>query len=156
MSQLSVFMHTSSSSRRCYIGTPRVAAICCTPRVPMCGTVGAMSNAEIHKGVRRLLGVDFQGYDGTNDVVTPMATTVTPSNAMNVTAGPSNREVYVSIPSTATIGALDVTVDLQAQIPGPGGVQPAFKFVRYHLDTIIPPDLRGATSRPIGPEEPTP
>lgn len=116
---------------------------------------GRMSNAEIHKGFRRLLGVDFQGYDGSPDVTTPMTVNVTP-DVLVITPGPSNREVYVSIPPAATVSAADVLVDLSCQAPGPGGVPPAMKFVRYHIDSVIPVDLRGATSRSIGPEEPQP
>lgn len=114
-----------------------------------------MSNATLHKGNYLVLGADFQAYDGSPDVTTVMATTVTPSGSLvtePVGTGASNREIYIAVTPSITVGTNGILVDLSMQVPGAFGAGPALKFVRYTIDTVVPSDLRGATTRTIGPE----
>lgn len=114
-----------------------------------------MSNATLHKGNYLILGADFQAYDGSPDVTTVMVNTVTPSGSLvvePVATGAGNREVYISVTPSVTVGTTGILVDLSMQVPGAFGASPAFKFVRYTIDTVVPTDLRGATTRTIGPE----
>jgi hypothetical protein len=118
-----------------------------------------MSNATLHKGNWLLLGADFQAYDGSPELVTAMTVNVTPIGQLTVepvSIGASNREIYVSVPPGVTVGTTGILVDMVMQVPGPTGVSPSQKFARYTIDTIVPADLRGVTTRVIGPEQPLP
>lgn len=118
-----------------------------------------MSNATLHKGNYLVLGADFQAYDGSPEVTTAMTVNVTPSGVLvvePVAPGASNREVYVSVAPSATVGTSGILVDLVMSVPGAFGAGPSMKFVRYTVDTVVPVDLRGATSRTINPEVPLP
>jgi hypothetical protein len=118
-----------------------------------------MSNTTLHKGNYTTLGADFQAYDGTPETITAMTVNVTPVGQLvvePVVVGAGNREIYVSVPPGVTVGTTGILVDMVMQVPGPTGVSPAQKFVRYTVDTIVPADLRGATSRTIPTELPLP